>query len=316
MKGCFSLLFGVIVVSMLFSTPAYAHPGNTDSSGGHTCRTNCHEWGLNYGDYHYHDSYGGGGGTYEEGYDLGYEYSYSYTSECEEEYEWWWEGSQAFGDGYEQGIADGHEEGLEVCYMNSYNSGYEWGYSDYQEGLEYDGTTVIYDEITFEEGYADGWNDSESEDTAQAEETEEVVSVTSNSTDNDSDNDHVLNSSQEQTVYEKGYSEGHWDATNEYIFEDYERGFTEEELSLFQKGYYAGWVEGGGGGSLETIWYEGITFFTSHPLLVILSLIGVLWGIRTLLQKKPNTAHTNIASKVVNILLWTGFLVLLYYLVS
>lgn len=34
-----------------------AHPGNTDGSGGHTCRTNCEKWGLGYGEYHYH---GGG----------------------------------------------------------------------------------------------------------------------------------------------------------------------------------------------------------------------------------------------------------------
>lgn len=33
----------------------YAHPGNTDSKGGHTCRTNCPDWGLNYNEYHYHN---------------------------------------------------------------------------------------------------------------------------------------------------------------------------------------------------------------------------------------------------------------------
>jgi hypothetical protein len=42
-----------------------AHPGRTDASGGHTCRTNCENWGLSYGEYHYH---GGGsnstGGSY------------------------------------------------------------------------------------------------------------------------------------------------------------------------------------------------------------------------------------------------------------
>src|ERR671914_748006 len=37
-----------------------AHPGRTDESGGHTCRTNCESWGLGYGEYHYH---GGGGST-------------------------------------------------------------------------------------------------------------------------------------------------------------------------------------------------------------------------------------------------------------
>ena len=31
-----------------------AHPGRTDASGGHTCRTNCDSWGLKYGEYHYH----------------------------------------------------------------------------------------------------------------------------------------------------------------------------------------------------------------------------------------------------------------------
>ena len=34
---------------------AYAHPGRTDANGGHTCRTNCEKWGLQYGEYHYHN---------------------------------------------------------------------------------------------------------------------------------------------------------------------------------------------------------------------------------------------------------------------
>ncbi|WP_374016841.1 copper amine oxidase N-terminal domain-containing protein [Paenibacillus thiaminolyticus] len=33
---------------------ALAHPGKTDKNGGHTCRTNCEKWGLEYGEYHYH----------------------------------------------------------------------------------------------------------------------------------------------------------------------------------------------------------------------------------------------------------------------
>jgi hypothetical protein len=32
-----------------------AHPGRTDANGGHTCRTNCEKWGLQYGEYHYHN---------------------------------------------------------------------------------------------------------------------------------------------------------------------------------------------------------------------------------------------------------------------
>ena len=45
--------------TFLFGTMAYAHPGRTDSNGGHTCRTNCGNWGLSTGEYHYHN----GGGT-------------------------------------------------------------------------------------------------------------------------------------------------------------------------------------------------------------------------------------------------------------
>lgn len=32
----------------------FAHPGRTDSSGCHTCRTNCSSWGLSSGEYHCH----------------------------------------------------------------------------------------------------------------------------------------------------------------------------------------------------------------------------------------------------------------------
>ena len=37
---------------------AHAHPGKTDSYGGHTCNKGCEEWGLFYGEYHLHDKDG------------------------------------------------------------------------------------------------------------------------------------------------------------------------------------------------------------------------------------------------------------------
>lgn len=40
---------------VMFNGLAIAHPGRTDSSGGHTCRTNCASWGLSQGEYHYHN---------------------------------------------------------------------------------------------------------------------------------------------------------------------------------------------------------------------------------------------------------------------
>ena len=44
----------VFVCFVLFTGPVMAHPGRTDSSGCHTCRTNCASWGLRNGEYHCH----------------------------------------------------------------------------------------------------------------------------------------------------------------------------------------------------------------------------------------------------------------------
>ena len=43
------------IVNFLFVfNISLAHPGRTDSSGCHTCRTNCSSWGLSSGEYHCH----------------------------------------------------------------------------------------------------------------------------------------------------------------------------------------------------------------------------------------------------------------------
>ncbi len=61
MKKLFAT-FGIVLLTLsLFGSVASAHPGRTDSNGGHTCRTNCAKWGLQTGEYHYHN--GGGSST-------------------------------------------------------------------------------------------------------------------------------------------------------------------------------------------------------------------------------------------------------------
>lgn len=62
MRKVYSILTLAIIVAMA-SIPAAAHPGRTDAKGGHTCRTNCEKWGLDYGEYHYHN--GGNSGSKE-----------------------------------------------------------------------------------------------------------------------------------------------------------------------------------------------------------------------------------------------------------
>lgn len=48
----------LIILALTIPFISFAHPGRTDSSGGHTCRTNCTSWGLSTGEYHYHRSKG------------------------------------------------------------------------------------------------------------------------------------------------------------------------------------------------------------------------------------------------------------------
>lgn len=57
LKFLLRLTIAFLFASLLFLTSesAQAHPGRTDDSGGHTCRTNCDRWGVGYGEYHYHN---------------------------------------------------------------------------------------------------------------------------------------------------------------------------------------------------------------------------------------------------------------------
>lgn len=48
--GCMIFVFVFVASGQI----VLAHPGRTDASGCHTCRTNCPSWGLSYGEYHCH----------------------------------------------------------------------------------------------------------------------------------------------------------------------------------------------------------------------------------------------------------------------
>src|SRR4051812_15851277 len=57
-----SFISSLCCLFLLLPSTASAHPGRTDSNGGHTCRTNCEQWGLEYGEYHYHNGGGSSSG--------------------------------------------------------------------------------------------------------------------------------------------------------------------------------------------------------------------------------------------------------------
>ena len=52
----YGILILVVFISLFSIKDVYAHPGRTDSSGCHYCRTNCAKWGLSNGEYHCHNS--------------------------------------------------------------------------------------------------------------------------------------------------------------------------------------------------------------------------------------------------------------------
>jgi len=49
-------LFFVFGLIFYFHALAFGHPGQVDSKGGHTCYTNCEKYGLEYGEYHTHQT--------------------------------------------------------------------------------------------------------------------------------------------------------------------------------------------------------------------------------------------------------------------
>ncbi|MDG4658093.1 YHYH domain-containing protein [Ectobacillus antri] len=121
-KGIARIYLLFVLICSFVPHIAMAHPGRTDANGGHVCRTNCQQWGLQYGQYHYHN--GGNQAPaydpqveYDAGYQKGYDIAYQYASNCQE-YTWEWRGAQDYGDGFEDGIRDGDEDGQQVCEDN------------------------------------------------------------------------------------------------------------------------------------------------------------------------------------------------------
>ncbi|WP_413789232.1 YHYH domain-containing protein [Bacillus yunxiaonensis] len=50
-----AMAFGLTIVGS--TTSVYASPGGLDANGGHTCHTNCAKYGLETGEYHYHNNW-------------------------------------------------------------------------------------------------------------------------------------------------------------------------------------------------------------------------------------------------------------------
>jgi hypothetical protein len=71
---------------LLVPVTLFAHPGRTDSSGGHYCWTNCEKWGYTYGQWHSHSG-GSSYSTYIPTYKTNFDcpsYAFAYLGTCYE----------------------------------------------------------------------------------------------------------------------------------------------------------------------------------------------------------------------------------------
>ena len=54
-KSYLNILFLVLLLNVFVPLDVFAHPGRLNSSGCHTCKTNCASWGLSDYEYHCHN---------------------------------------------------------------------------------------------------------------------------------------------------------------------------------------------------------------------------------------------------------------------
>ena len=130
---CRILIF-FILAFLCASFCILAHPGYTDSNGGH--------WDRKNGTYHYHSAPNIYNKEYTyyvtdnydeadvEGYDAGYDDGYSigydegHLAGSDEIYD------EAYDEGYNTGYEEGYEEAFDIGYEDGYEEGYEVGYDE------------------------------------------------------------------------------------------------------------------------------------------------------------------------------------------
>ncbi|MGN7312457.1 YHYH domain-containing protein [Alkalicoccobacillus gibsonii] len=131
MRKVISVLFLVIILVLFQVSEVMAHPGRTDSNGGHTCLTNCEKWGYKYGEYHYHNggsSSSGGSGSSSTTTPQAVPPKPAYSQADVDE------GSAA---GKDQGYQDGYDAAEASATTTSGNESYQLGYEQgYMEGFK------------------------------------------------------------------------------------------------------------------------------------------------------------------------------------
>lgn len=273
-----------------------AHSGGTDSSGGHHCWTNCEDYGYEYGEYHFHnqepevnnteqviESTESQDNEYENGYEWGYNEIYTIYSVCEEGYDLSWEGTEEYNNGAKQGMEDAEKEGKEACLNLSYEKGFETGRKDYnsqQSGSSFhtlSSSLPSYARSSAYEGYKDGEEHAKNVFKESLASSDETLNNTE---------DKISN---EDEVYNEGYEDGKESAIGDYLFDDFDFKYNNSaELTIYQKGYLAGWAENGGDFRAEFIMFWLTKYYFALILIGFFTLIIAFWISRKVLRNKKN----------------------------
>jgi hypothetical protein len=186
MKLCIGILTALSIILIGLSYDVSAHPGGTDINGGHSCWTDCSSWGLNYGEYHYHD----GGYIEPDYYTQGGENGTEYVDENSS-----FIISRAESYGSEKGTSDGESgdpeddspDADDFCSDVNFES--DTSPQDYYDGFMdtySDGCRELYDEY-YSKAYDTAYLTGTEKYQALIASQEESDSETSTTTDNSSD---------------------------------------------------------------------------------------------------------------------------------
>jgi hypothetical protein len=131
---------------------------------------------------------------------------------------------------------------------DDYQNGYEKGISDYQKRIEKNSYEIYLsaeENAEFTRGYVAGVSFAENE--AKAVDPRE-----------------------------QGYADGFEAATEEFLYDDYNRDLSETKRLLYQEGYMTGYIEGGGGSLNERISYYLLQKYQTYTITISVIIFSIL----------------------------------------
>jgi hypothetical protein len=270
MQKGFLMLFCSFLLIITMSYKVEAHPGGTDSNGGHRCWTNCEQWGLKYGEYHYSNGSVSNNNDAVTAPDT--------TNNTIDQ------SSPSIEEQCQQGKLDGYNAAYDDALSGNFDNSYEWTGTEeynrcYRIGLDEGakrGKEVYYSNLEKEQNSKKDGFITYIDDKDKGK-TVETLTIKLPSK-------YFFNSS---VAFQAGYKAGFTDFHDGYNYDEnddfYSSGIT---LSDYQKGYKIGWIRSGGGNSLELFYFE----YTYVVYIVgSIFLIGII-GIINFNRKKKNRA--------------------------